>query len=171
MTQNIKIESFIHKIMNKNRFILVTLFVTSCFLCLAGNQPDNKMLKYIQNKSNIREGGSNLYNYEGNIYIVSVVSLAVGTKSEKDCKSVGSTKAKREMLSFINGSDITSYTELRITETAVETTEGQKETFQQDYIEYIRETVMGTINQCVPLGSWYSEDRSVYYFAIYKIVE
>lgn len=157
--------------MNKNRFILVTLLVTCCFVCFAENQPDNRMLKYIQNKSNIREGGSNLYNYEGNTYIVSVVSVAVGTKNEKDCKSVGFAKAKREMLSFINGSDITSYTELRTTETAVETTEGQKVSFQQEYVEYIKETVLGTINQCVTLGSWYSEDRSVYYYAIYKIVE
>lgn len=157
--------------MNKNRFVFVTLFVICCFACFAGNQPDNKMLKYIQNKSDIREGGSNLYNYEGNTYIVSVVSLAVGTKSEKDCKSVGSAKAKREMLSFINGSDIASYTELLTTETSIETTEGQKVSFQQEYVEYIRETVIGTINQCVPLGGWFSEDRSVYYYAIYKIVE
>ena len=75
------------------------------------------------------------------------------------------------MLSFINGSDITSYTELKVSETVVETLEVQKVTFQQDYVEYIKETVMGTINQCVPLGGWYSEDRSVYYYAIYRIVE
>lgn len=151
--------------------MLIMLFVACCAISFAGNQPDDKMLKYIQNKSNIREGGSNLYNYEGNTYIVSVASLTVGTKSEIDCKSVGSAKAKREMLSFINGSDITSYTELRTTETVVETTEGQKVSLQQEYIEYIKETVLGTINQCVPLGGWYSEDRSVYYYAIYKIVE
>ena len=154
-----------------SRYVLVALFVACCTISFAGNQPDDRILKYIKNKSDIREGGSNVYNYEGNTYIVSVVSLTVGTKSEKDCKSVGSAKAKREMLSFINGSDITSYTELRITETAVETTEGQNVSLQQEYVEYIKETVMGTINQCVPLGGWYSEDRSVYYYAIYKIVE
>lgn len=154
-----------------SRCVLFALFVVYCTICFAGNQPDNKMLKYIQNKSEIREGGTNLYNYEGTTYIVSVASLAVGTKSEKDCKSVGSAKAKKEMLSFVNGSDVTSYTELKTSETIVETMEGQKVTFHQDYVEYLRETVIGTINQCVPLGGWYSEDRSVYYYAIYKIVE
>lgn len=154
-----------------NRCVLVALFMACYIISFAGSQPDDKMLKYIQNKSEIREGGTNLYNYEGNTYIVSVASLAVGTKSEKDCKSVGSAKAKKEMLSFINGSDVTSYTELITSETIVETMEGQKVTFQQDYVEYLKETVMGTINQCVPLGGWYSEDRSVYYFAIYKILE
>lgn len=154
-----------------NKSILIGLLLVCCSICFGQSQSDNKMLKYIQNKSDIREGGSNLYNYEGNTYVISVVSVAVGTKNEHDCKAVGSAKAKREMLSFINGSDITSYTELKVSETVIETLEGQKVTFQQDYVEYIKETVMGTINQCAPLGGWYSEDRSVYYYAIYRIVE
>lgn len=154
-----------------NKSILIGLLLAYCSFCIGQSQPDNKMLKYIQNKSDIREGGTNLYNYEENTYVISVVSVAVGTKNEHNCKTVGATKAKREMLSFINGSDITSYTELKVSETVVETLEGQKVTFQQDYVEYIKETVMGTINQCAPLGGWYSEDRSVYYYAIYRIVE
>ena len=75
------------------------------------------------------------------------------------------------MLSFINGSDITSYTELKTSETINETLEGTRVLVQQQFAEYIKEEVIGTINQTVPLGGWYSEDRSVYYFAIYKIIE
>ncbi len=129
------------------------------------------IFNYIQHQSDIREGGSSVYNYEGSTYLISVASLVVGTKNEQACKTVGSAKAKREMLSYINGSDITSYTELKISETAIETLEGSKVETKQEYVEYIKEEVLGTINQCVSLGGWYSEDRSVYYFAIFKMVE
>jgi hypothetical protein len=39
---------------------------------------------------------------------------------------------------------------------------------KQEYVEVIKETVVGSINQCSSLGGWYSSDKSVYYFAIYK---
>lgn len=141
-------------------------------VCLSASaQPAEKILDYIQQKSDIYEGGSSIYTYKDATYIISVVSLAVGTKNELDCKKVGLAKAKKEMLSFINGSDITSYTELNTSETVNETLEGTQVLAQQQFVEYIKEEVVGNINQTVPLGGWYSDDRSVYYFAIYKIIE
>ena len=145
-----------------------------CFILIALSAPSqhaDKLLNYIQQKSDIREGGSSIYNYKETTYVISVASLSVGTKNELNCKKVGSAKAKKEMLSFINGSDITSYTELKTSETINETFEGTRVLAQQQFVEYIKEEVIGTINQTVPLGGWYSEDRSVYYFAIYKIIE
>ena len=129
------------------------------------------LLDYVQTKSEIREGGSSVYNYEGMTYVVSVASVAVGTKNEQNCKTAGSAKAKKEMLSYINGSEISSYTELTTSETVSETLDGTKVEAKQEYIEVIRERVLGMINQTVPLGGWYSDDRSVYYYAIYRIVE
>ncbi len=155
--------------MSKITFVLS--FMLS-FLALGANGQHNKtILNYIQHKSDIREGGSNVYNYEGSTYVISVASLAVGTKNEQACKTVGSAKAKKEMLSYINGSDITSYTELTTSETVIDTLEGSKIEAKQEYVEYIREAVLGMINKCVPLGGWYSEDGSIYYYAIYRTVE
>ena len=145
-----------------------------CFILIALSAPAqhaDKLLNYIQQKSDIREGGSNIYTHKGTTYVISVASLSVGNKNELNCKKVGSAKAKKEMLSFINGSDITSYTELKTSETINETLEGTRVLAQQQFVEYIKEEVIGTINQTVPLCGWYSEDRSVYYFAIYKIIE
>ena len=129
------------------------------------------LLDYVQNKSEIREGGSSVYNYEGLTYVISVASVAVGNKNEQNCKTAGSAKAKKEMLSYINGSEISSYTELSTSETVSETLEGTKVEAKQEYVEVIRERVLGMINQTVPLGGWYSDDRNVYYYAIYRIVE
>ena len=149
-----------------------TLTLVSFLICLSASaQPTDKLLNYIQQTSDIRKGGSSIYAYIDVTYVISVASLAVGTKNELDCKKIGSVKAKKEMLSFINGSDITSYTELKTSEAISETLEGTQVLTQQQFVEYIKEEVIGTINQTVPLGGWYSEDRSVYYFAIYKIIE
>lgn len=149
----------------------IVLIITILVCLPASAQPTDKLLNYIQQKSDIREGGSSIYNYKETTYVISVASLSVGTKNELNCKKVGSAKAKKEMLSFINGSDITSYTELKTSETINETLEGTRVFTQQQFVEYIKEEVIGTINQTVPLGGWYSEDRSVYYFAIFKIIE
>lgn len=149
----------------------IVLIITILVCLSTAAQPTDKLLNYIQQKSDIREGGSSIYNYKETTYVISVASLSVGTKNQLDCKKVGSAKAKKEMMSFINGSDITSYTELKTSETINETLEGTRVLAQQQFVEYIKEEVIGTINQTVPLGGWYSEDRSVYYFAIYKIIE
>lgn len=148
------------------------VLIITILVCLSTSaQPTDKLLNYIQHKSDIREGGSSIYIHKETTYVISVAYLSVGTKNELNCKKVGSAKAKKEMLSFINGSDITSYTELKTSETINETLEGTRLLAQQQFVEYIKEEVIGTINQTVPLGGWYSEDRSVYYFAIYKIIE
>lgn len=153
-------------------FKKVALFVL--FVLLGHNgmaQQETVILRFIQNQSDIKEGGSNIFVYKDVNYIVSVAALTVGTKDELSCKKVGAAKAKKEMLSFINGSDITSYTELSTSETNVETLEGRRIEARQEYVEYIREEVIGTINQIVPLGGWYSDDNSVYYYAICKTIE
>ena len=98
------------------------------------------------------------------------MQIVVSSKSESQCKTVGNAKAKKEILAYINGADITSSTILTNSETVVDSFDGRRVECQQKYIEQIKETVLGTIAQVTPLGGWYSPDRSVYYFSIYKII-
>ena len=149
-------------------FALFLLTITDLSL----DNQDNKIISnYIKNESGIREGGTDLFLYDGTTYIISVSPVVVNSKSESDCKKVGSTKAKKEMLSYLNGSEITSFTELTISETIEDSLDCKKVSVKQDYVEVIKEKVMGTINQTVSLSSWYSDDKTVFYYAIYKIVE
>ncbi len=155
---------------------IISIIANFIFILLALSNSEtllvyDALFQYIKYESNIKEGGSSIYDYESRTYVISVASLSVGDKNEQACKTVGSTKAKREMLSFINGSEITSYTQLKTSETVTNTLEGQKAEVKNEYVEFIKEKVIGTIDQCIPMGSWYSEDKSVYYYAIYKIVE
>lgn len=165
--------------MRINRLIIVLVSAVVLVACGAqirasGQQRGSSLSlisRYIKEKSDIREGGSGIYSFEGTKYIISVAPVSVGTKTESACKTVGSAKAKSEMLSYMNGSEISSYRELRISEVSSETLLSSTATVRQEYVEVIREKVLGMINQTAPLGGWYSADGSVYYYAIYKIIE
>lgn len=152
----------------KNLFIALLLALASI---TSSAQDDMELLKkYIQLKSSIAEGGTEVFEYKGTTYIISVVQVVVSTKSELQCKTVGSAKAKKEMLAYINGSDITSSTLLVNSETVTDGVEGRKVECKQEYIESIKESVLGNISQVTALCGWYSPDKSVYYFSAYKII-
>ena len=150
---------------------LSLILLLGCALSHQAATRQDTLLKYIQNKSEICEGGSSVFDYDGLTYVISVASVDVGKKNEIQCKTVGNAKAKKEMLAYVNGSEFSSYTELKTTESTTDTLEGSKVEAKQEYSEIIRESVTGTINQTVPLGGWYSSDHNVYYCAIYKIIE
>ena len=125
---------------------------------------------YIQTNSSIAEGGTELYEYQGVTYLISVVPVIVSSKTEIQCKTVGTAKAKKEMLGYIYGTDITSSTILNNSETSITTLEGTTVECKQEYVESIKESVIGTISQVTPLGGWYSPDYSVYFFSVYKVI-
>ena len=75
------------------------------------------------------------------------------------------------MLSFVNGSTISSYTELVFSEDVKEGPQGRQVEASQNYTEVIKESVVGSINQITPLCGWYSEDGSVYYYATMKQIQ
>ena len=157
----------------KTRYsILVMIIGLLSFTTIASFAQANVMSlkKYIQEKSAIAEGGTELFEYQGTTYLISVVQVIASNKSEIQCKTIGNAKAKKEMLAYINGTDITSSTILSNSETISTTLEGTKVECKQEYVESIKESVLGTISQVTPLGGWYSPDRTVYYFSIYKVI-
>lgn len=152
-------------------FSKLIIFILLCCGCILNSSAQQSiLLNYTKNKSEIKEGGCNLFTYNDTSYVICVSQVIVGTKTESACKIVGSAKAKRDILAFINGSDITSATELKTTETITDDISGTKSSLKQEYVEIIKEQIIGSINQCVPLGGWYSDDQSIYFYAIYKTI-
>ena len=149
----------------------VLLFLTVLLQVTVSAQSFAPVLSFIRNTSDIREGGCDLFNYEGQSMLIAVSAVSVGNKSELQCRTVGGAKAKRDMLSFVNGSEITSCIMLKTSESVERSLSGEKVESRQLFTETIKERVIGEINRTVPLGGWYSEDGSVYYFAIYKVIE
>ena len=157
----------------------ISIFITmKCIICLSYSQNikldtncNESMLQYVKTQSYIQQGGCDLFNFEGKTYVVGVASIAVGNKTLLNCKKVGYAKAKKEIISYINGSEISSYTELVTSESTPDSLCGHKVEVRKIYMEKVKEKVFGVINQCTPLGGWYSEDGSVYYYAIFKLIE
>lgn len=147
--------------------IIVFLLLSICSINIGAQQ--NDIADYIQNKSTIREGGCDIFKYKGNTYVVCVVSVSVQGQSLSTVQRIGEVKAKRDLLAFINGSDITSYTEIKTTESSRYDSKGTNQVeVTEDFVEYIREEVQGSINQCARLGGWYSANQQTYFLAIYK---
>lgn len=144
----------------------LTLAAFFIFLSTTSYAQISGLQKYIRTKSEIKEGGTAIFNYQKENYIITVSSLVVGNKSEVQCRTVGSAKVKRDMLAYVNGSEITSEVVFVQEERVV----NGKASFNQNYTETIRETVRGSINEIRVLDGWYSEDHTVYYFAMFKIL-
>lgn len=152
------------------RKFLITLF-TALFFSFNSTAGDNDLiLRFLQEKSEISIGGTVIYELNGLYKIITVSSVVVEGKDVLTCQKIALGKAKRDMISYVNGSEITSYTELEISEELISANE-EKYKFTQTYTEVIKEKVMGSINQITPVGGWFSEDKSVYYYAIYKNIE
>ena len=156
--------------MNKFSFVLFLGILIAFFAKAENNQghPYKWMLDYIKESSHIKEGGCDLFHYEGETYLIGVAAVVVGSKTELDCKKVGNVKAKKEIIAYVDGGKVTSYAELVSSESLG--VSGRVEV-GQEYMETIREKVFGVISQCTPLGGWYSDDGSVYYCAIFKLIE
>ncbi len=153
--------------MNKGLLALIILLLTG----VIGFSQNDELLKVIKANSLLSYGGSDLVNFEKETYIVGVAAVEVGTKKISSLTRIGKVKAEQQVSSFVNGSDITSRTEYYLKEeqttindsTAVETTE--------TFVEYIREDTEGFVKMMQPAGFWFSEDKSVFYYALYKQVE
>lgn len=147
-------------------FMKRLLLVFAIFISTFAFSMEANLLKYISGESPIKEGGTDIFEYKGNTYIITVSYLVAGSKTEAQCKVVGASKVKRDMISFVNGSTISSSTILVNEETMT----GSKVESKQLYVEKIHEEVLGSINELKVLGGWYSEDRETYYYAMYKIL-
>lgn len=149
----------------------LTVLLLFIFISIPSWAQENRLFSYITQESDIREGGCGVFELKDETFLVAVASVTVGNKKETACKTAASAKAKRDLIAFVNGSEITSYTELVISEDIAESLAGSKITADRHYEEVIKEKIIGNVNEIKSLGGWFSEDRTVYYFAIYKTIE
>lgn len=148
-------------------------FIALLFLGnLASSYGQNEeLLKVIRSNSVLSYGGSDLITFQGKTCIVGVAAVDAGKKKTSMLIRIGKVKAEREVSTFINGSDITSSTESYFREEAHTLDDTTRVMTTDVFIEQIRENSEGFVKQMQPAGFWYSEDLSVFYYAIYKEVE
>lgn len=150
------------------KIIFLALILATGAVCYGQNQG---LLEAIEADPLLQYGGSNLLKYEGNTYLVGVAAVETGKKRISTLTRIGKVKAEREVSTFINGSDITSRTESYLKEELTTVNDSSWVKTTDTFVENIREDSEGFVREMQPAGFWYSEDKSVFYYAIYTEVK
>ncbi len=149
--------------MRRYLFILViTLTTATC-----GAQT---LLEAVKSHSILSWGGSDIVVVNDTTFLIGVAAVEVGTKKFSALRRVGMIKAQKEVVTFVNGADITSSERMKTTETVIDTNGRRTIIVSDEYVEQIQEDSEGFVRQMHPLGFWYEEDKSVFYYAIYKSI-
>jgi hypothetical protein len=128
------------------------------------------LLKSIQTNDLLSFGGCDLIGFANQSYLVGVSAVEVGTKKMSSLVRVGKVKAERELVTFINGSDITSSTKSYFSEELTIVNDSSSIKTIEVFVDNIREDAEGFVKGMMPAGYWFSEDKSVFYYALYKDV-
>ncbi len=152
--------------------IIKFLKLTLLFLPIVLNAQlqDSEILQAIQKNQILSMGGCELINVDNKTLLISVSTTIVDTKNLSSLMRVGKVKADRDLAAFINGSNITSYTESYVKEEMITVNDSSYLTAIDSFVEYIREDSKGFIRSMRTAGYWYSDDKSLFLYAIYKEV-
>lgn len=113
-------------------------------------------------------GGAEVVPLKGEAYIVGVGYVEIKGQSRSVLERIGKIKAEKEIAILINGSDFTS-SAIAVIEQIVTTKEGERTVEEQtSYFQTIKEDSGGFIHSMSKLCSWKSNDKSMFYYAIYK---
>lgn len=128
------------------------------------------LLEAIKTHPVLAWGGSDVVVVNDTSYIVGVAAVETGDKKMSALRRVGMIKAQKEVVTFINGAKITSSESMVTSETVIDTNGRQTYILKDEYVEQIREDSQGFVRSLQPLGFWFEDDKSVFYYAIYKQV-
>ncbi|MGY8783518.1 MAG: hypothetical protein ACKVHA_08980 [Fidelibacterota bacterium] len=134
-------------------------------------QMPNGLFSKIQNDVELMEGGSNLIKWNSDsTFIIGVSAVEVKKKPRSVLKRVGIVKAKAQVTQFIEGSSLTTSRKMKTEETIKLVNEKKTVVFKEEYIEIIKEDTKGFVSGMSNVGGWYSKDRSMYYYAVARLL-
>lgn len=149
-------------------FISVIFFMT-LIPVIGFTQIDKEaLLKTVKSNDLLSYGGCDIVGFNDQSLLVGVSAVEVGTKKMSSLMRVGKVKAERELVTFINGSDITSSTKSYYSEEFTTMNDSSYLKTVEVFIDNIREDSEGFVKGMKPGGYWFSEDKSVFYYVLYK---
>ena len=151
------------------KYNLCLLVFVSTFLSA---QIPNNLLSRIQENEYLSEGGADILKWNSDsTFIIGVSAVEVKKKKRNILRRIGTTKAKSQVTQFIEGSDLTTSREMK-TQEKVEIQDGKETiTFSEEYLEIIQEDVAGFVRGMSDVGGWYSDDKSLYYHAVARLIQ
>lgn len=147
------------------RFTLITIL---CFISASGWSQNDTLIQVVKSHPIIGIGGAEVVSCCGQAYIVGVGYVENKGQSRSILERIGKVKAEKEVTILVNGSDFTS-SAMAVIEEIITTNNGVQTVEQQtSYFQNIRENSEGFIHSMKKLNSWRSEDKSMFYYAVYK---
>lgn len=145
-------------------------FLLLLFLPVIGFTQHDKeaLLGSIQTNDLLSYGGCDLITFNKQSMLIGVSAVEVGAKKMSSLMRVGKVKAERELVTFINGSDISSSTKSYYSEEFTTINDSSNLKTVEIFVDNIREDAEGFVKGMRPAGYWFSEDKSVFYYALYK---
>jgi hypothetical protein len=147
-----------------------SVYATAFFIIITSAQVSNaqSLLEHVKSSPMLMYGGCDLVEHDDTTYIVGVSAVERGKKRMSDLRRIGMVKAQKEVSVYVNGADITSSTQMSTSEEVTEINGEKNVVISDSYLETIREDTEGFVRSLKPLGTWFEEDNSVFYYAIYK---
>jgi hypothetical protein len=148
------------------------ILITILFVSFITAQIPDGLLPMIQKDDLLSEGGADLIKWNlDSTFIVGVSAVEVKKKRKSILRRVGTSKAKAQVTQFVEGSDLTTSREMK-TQEKVEIQDGKETiTFSEEYLEIIQEDVAGFVRGMSDVGGWYSDDKSLYYHAVARLIQ
>jgi hypothetical protein len=137
-------------------------------LLVSAQDQGNMMLEAIKSNQILSFGGCDLIKINDTTYLAGVSAVETGNKKISSLVRIGKVKAEREISTFINGSNITSSAESYMKEELITLNDTTYVNTVDTFVEHIREDSEGFVKSMLPAGFWYSDDRSVFFYALYK---
>jgi len=149
-------------------FKLSILILFSTFL--TAQIPDG-LLSIIQKDELLSEGGADLLEWNSDsTYIIGVSAVEVKKKRKNILRRIGTSKAKAQVTQFIEGSDITTSRKMETQEKIEIVDDKEIVTLTEEFLEIIQEDTEGFVRGMSNVGGWYSDDKSMYYYAVARLL-
>jgi len=146
---------------------IMTFIVLKTFAL--NNNDTTDLCKIIHDKFNASsfEGGR-IIKTNKKVYAISVAIVDVNSNSNTvSLNRIATVKARRNLLVFLEGSEITSSKILTTSESITKQDQQSLETYKEE----IKESATGYVEGTDDLCSWYSEDKKQFIKVIYQIVK
>ncbi|MDP6276156.1 MAG: hypothetical protein QGF69_04515 [Candidatus Marinimicrobia bacterium] len=147
------------------------ILITILFVSFITAQIPDGLLPMIQKDDLLSEGGADLIKWNlDSTFIVGVSAVEVKKKRKSILRRVGTSKAKAQVTQFIEGSDLTTSRKMETQEKIEIVNNEEIITFTESYLEIIQEDTEGFVRGMSNVGGWYSDDKSMYYYAVARLL-
>jgi len=143
------------------------VFLTLAFLFFQLTVSAQDLCEKVKTDKSLKAEGVKIVETDSGSFLVSVASVAKGSKTTSAMNRVATVKCRRGVLTYIQGSVISSETII----TTSEKVTGRGADFYESFFEQIKESSAGFVQGMESLCTWESADHRTYYKAIYSKID